>query len=215
MGQQNQLRRRIAGCALELFDRQGFAATSVDQIAAAAGVSRRTFFRHFPRKESVILFEQELYRTNWRERLADRPPNASTFDLFVTGARQVILWAARDRARRDLRARMIRSTPALASVERDADAEIAQMFADAYGAELGGRPQDRVRASIVGAALIAAINAVDAECLDPESAVELFDKAVRGIVNGGDAISDSSVVVVLRAPSSLSNEDIIARLERS
>jgi len=214
MSQQNQLRRRIAGCALELFDRHGFAETTVDQIAAAAGVSRRTFFRHFPRKESVILFEQELYRTNWQERLADRPPNVSTLDLFVTGARKVILWAARDRARRDLRARMIRSTPALASVERDADAEIARMFADAYGAELGGRPQDRVRASIVGAALIAAINGVDAECLDPESAVDLFDEAVRSIVNGGDAGSESSVVVVLRAPSSLSNEDIVERLGR-
>lgn len=48
-------RRRLQDCALELFERHGYDGTSVDQIAAAAGVSHMTFFRHFPTKEAVLL----------------------------------------------------------------------------------------------------------------------------------------------------------------
>ncbi|APU14719.1 transcriptional regulator, TetR family [Actinoalloteichus sp. GBA129-24] len=50
-----ETRARIQECALELFARNGYAATRVVDIAAAAGVSHMTFFRHFPTKEDVVL----------------------------------------------------------------------------------------------------------------------------------------------------------------
>lgn len=48
-------RARLRAAALELFLAQGFDATTVNQVAAAAGVSHMTFFRHFPTKEDVVL----------------------------------------------------------------------------------------------------------------------------------------------------------------
>ena len=50
-------RTRVAlqRCALELFLRDGYDATTVAAISRAAGVSQMTFFRHFPTKESVVL----------------------------------------------------------------------------------------------------------------------------------------------------------------
>ena len=48
-------RARLRACALALFTAQGYDATTVEQIATAAGVSHMTFFRHFPTKESVLL----------------------------------------------------------------------------------------------------------------------------------------------------------------
>lgn len=45
----------IAACALLLFDQRGFNNVTVDEIAAAAGISRRSFFRYFPTKEDAVV----------------------------------------------------------------------------------------------------------------------------------------------------------------
>ncbi|WP_458682532.1 TetR family transcriptional regulator [Prescottella equi] len=47
-------RRDIENAALELFEKQGYDPTSVDEIAELAGVSRATFFRYYPSKEEVL-----------------------------------------------------------------------------------------------------------------------------------------------------------------
>ena len=52
----------IVDAAMRLFGQQGFAATTVDQIAAAAGIGRRTFFRYFPAKEDIVLGPRRLDR---------------------------------------------------------------------------------------------------------------------------------------------------------
>ena len=48
-------RARILDAALDLFERQGYDATTVTQIATAAGVTPMTFFRHFPTKDAVLV----------------------------------------------------------------------------------------------------------------------------------------------------------------
>lgn len=47
--------RRIRAAALDLFLQHGFDEVTVEDVAAAAGVSHMTFFRYFPTKESVVL----------------------------------------------------------------------------------------------------------------------------------------------------------------
>ena len=49
-----ELRERILAAAMERFVSQGFADTTVDQIAADAAVAQKTFFNHFPTKRSVL-----------------------------------------------------------------------------------------------------------------------------------------------------------------
>lgn len=51
-------REAIQHHALELFRRQGYAQTTVEQIVTAADVSESTFFRYFPTKEAVVLTDE-------------------------------------------------------------------------------------------------------------------------------------------------------------
>ena len=55
MSKAERTRRRLQEEAIRLFTERGFDSVTVDEVAAAAGVSHMTFFRHFPTKESVVL----------------------------------------------------------------------------------------------------------------------------------------------------------------
>jgi AcrR family transcriptional regulator len=63
-------RAAVVAAALELFARQGFDQTSVEQIAQAAGVSRSTFFRQFGGKDDVVFADHEVQLDRLRAFLA-------------------------------------------------------------------------------------------------------------------------------------------------
>jgi TetR/AcrR family transcriptional regulator, regulator of mycofactocin system len=75
-------RAELEHVAFGLFGRQGFEQTTVDDIAAAAGIGRRTFFRYFPSKNDVPWgnFDEELERM--RLRLRSFPPSARLMDAI-------------------------------------------------------------------------------------------------------------------------------------
>lgn len=52
--QKQQTRQRLLDTALELFDTNGYAATTIDEIAAAAGTTRVTFYAHFPSRMAIM-----------------------------------------------------------------------------------------------------------------------------------------------------------------
>lgn len=81
--QRAQTKQRLQQAALELFRQDGFAATSVADIAEVAGVTERTFFRYFPSKEAV-LFQDYESRLEWfRAALAVRPDDESIVDSVM------------------------------------------------------------------------------------------------------------------------------------
>src|SRR5262249_55322994 len=78
--------------AFTLFDAHGFEATTVDEIALAAGIGRRTFFRYFPSKNDVPwgAFEDELERMRARLRAcAPQVPLMAAIRLALVDFNQV------------------------------------------------------------------------------------------------------------------------------
>jgi AcrR family transcriptional regulator len=70
--------------ALKKFASEGFTNVTVEQLAQEAGVTERTFFRHFPSKEAV-LFQDYDTQVEWlAEALAARPRSESLFDAVKT-----------------------------------------------------------------------------------------------------------------------------------
>lgn len=66
--QRQRIRSAILDAALELFAEQGYAATTIDQIADRADLARRTVFNHFPRKRDML----DAWRAERRELVAAR-----------------------------------------------------------------------------------------------------------------------------------------------
>jgi AcrR family transcriptional regulator len=73
-----ETRARIAETALDLFISQGYLETTIDQIAEAADVSRRTIFRHFATKEAILFDHLAVRRDFALRRLRERPPSEPT-----------------------------------------------------------------------------------------------------------------------------------------
>jgi AcrR family transcriptional regulator len=69
--QRLETRRTLAEHALRLFQERGFDETTVDEIAAAAGVSARTFFLHFPTKSAAAFPDHDERVISFAERLGD------------------------------------------------------------------------------------------------------------------------------------------------
>ena len=65
--------RAIHTAALTLFDEQGYEATTIEEIAAAANVSRATYFNYFSNKESVVFAQDPEQRDDWQALMAGRP----------------------------------------------------------------------------------------------------------------------------------------------
>ena len=75
-------REELEETAFELFAVRGFEATTVDEIAAAAGIGRRTFFRYFPSKNDIPWGAFELELERMRARLRACPPEVPLMDAI-------------------------------------------------------------------------------------------------------------------------------------
>jgi AcrR family transcriptional regulator len=95
---------RLERAALELFAEQGYDATTVPQITERAGLTTRTFFRHYADKREVLFLREREFPAVVASVLAAAPPSLSPMELVMHGLQTV---AERDlsRWRRELAVR--------------------------------------------------------------------------------------------------------------
>ncbi|MFD5826148.1 TetR/AcrR family transcriptional regulator [Lentzea sp. NPDC060358] len=78
-------RERLVVAAVDLFTEQGYDATTVAQIAERAGVTKSTFFRHFPDKRELLVAGQETLCRLLAEGIAEAPDGASPLEAVASG----------------------------------------------------------------------------------------------------------------------------------
>jgi AcrR family transcriptional regulator len=78
-------RQRLVLAAVDLFTEQGYDATTVAQIAERAGVTKSTFFRHFPDKRELLVAGQEALSQLLTEGIAEAPQTASPLEAVAAG----------------------------------------------------------------------------------------------------------------------------------
>ena len=87
---------RLERAAVELFAEQGYDATTVPQITERAGLTTRTFFRHFVDKREVLFLREREFPAVVASVLADAPPSLPPMELVMYGLQTV---AERDLSR--------------------------------------------------------------------------------------------------------------------
>ncbi|GAA3038179.1 TetR family transcriptional regulator [Streptomyces olivoverticillatus] len=122
------MRRKLAAAAMELFATKGYEATTVDEIAATAGVARRTFFRHFRSKEEAIFPDHDDTLVRAAGVLDAAPPHENPLDTVCRGIKEVMRMYAASPAVSVERYRLTREVPALREREIASVARYERLF---------------------------------------------------------------------------------------
>ena len=173
-------RAELEQVAFALFDAQGFEATTVDEIASAAGIGRRTFFRYFPSKNDIPwgAFEDELERM--RVRLKACPSEVPLMDAIRIA---LIDFNRVDPAQVPLHRRrmeLILRVPTLLAHSTLRFTAWRAVVAEFVAERTGRRPDDLAPQAIAHAVLGVAIAAYEHWLDDPASDLgALLDDAMR------------------------------------
>ncbi|HEX4258944.1 MAG TPA: helix-turn-helix domain-containing protein [Streptosporangiaceae bacterium] len=125
-------RERLRQAAAELFAEQGFAATTVPEITARAGLTTRTFFRHFADKREVIFGGEEIPALATRL-IADAPASLDPAAVIIEGLRTVAETRFEGRrAEVRLNRKIIRSDPGLGERDLRKRADLAAAMRDGF-----------------------------------------------------------------------------------
>lgn len=179
-------REAIRSAALDLFERQGYSATTVDQIAAAAEVSPATFFRYFPTKEAVMITDEydDVIGDALREAPTDEPPLERLRRMFKLTFGQMA--EEQDFARLRWRHELLMSDPHLRGAIQELREQAIRWMAREIASE-SGRPGDDLRSRLISRLAIEAGNETFAVWIErggKESLPEMIDEAFDALRDG-------------------------------
>jgi AcrR family transcriptional regulator len=141
-----QTRERLTRVAMALFLERGFEATTLDDIAAAADISRRSFFHYFASKEDVVFAWQEESTAALVAAVAARPAGES----MLTAAENAISAMIRQLQPGEAiaMAQLKRDNPALQARDQVKYDKLERALADALGKRAGHKPE-KLKARLV------------------------------------------------------------------
>ena len=162
--QRVETRDVILDTALDLIEAKGFEHTTVEDIAAAAGISSRTFFRYFESKNSLLFDDDKHVHNNdghdhdqMTAALAARPKEESTTEALRNVLREELVAVLADDNGRKLRQmRIILKEPALRALAKDSFHEHGPDLAKGFAARLG-KKEDDLQPRVLAAAFTEAI----------------------------------------------------------
>jgi AcrR family transcriptional regulator len=176
-------RATIRDHAMRLFREQGYAETTVDQIADAAEVSPSTFFRYFPTKEDVVIaddFDRLLAEALRDQPVELRPVQAVRAALRTVFAAMPEEVRLRDRERHEL----IRRVPELRVAVLDEYTRSLRLLAGLVAERLG-RDENDLRVRVFAGAMVGvALAILGLEAQQPRDLDELLDEAF-GLLEAG------------------------------
>ena len=154
-----QVRRALIDAALDRFEREGFEATTVDDIAADAGVAPRTFFRYFPTKDAVLFPDKDDRAAEFDKALAERPADEPVLEALREVVLSLVDHVAEIGDVWHRRREVVRCSPILRGRELDGQQEFAAMIIDFAANRLGVDPDQDLRPRLIASTFMGALSA--------------------------------------------------------
>jgi mycofactocin system transcriptional regulator len=152
-------RQEVARAALDLFARQGYEETSIDQIAAAVGISRRTFFRYYESKREVVWGEFDAELVRLRDRLESADDDEPMMEVLRCAVIDINRFGAGELDELRIRIGLTSTVPTLVAHSAVRYAEWCEVVARFVAQRLGTSPDDLAPQTVARAALGAAMSA--------------------------------------------------------
>lgn len=146
-------RATIARVALRLFAEQGFDRTTVDDIAAEAGIGRRTLFRYFPSKNELVWGDFDAERRRLRAHLDARPTQEPTMRAIRRAVVATNDFGPDDLPELRLRMRLLTTVPTLQAYSTLRYGEWREDIARFAAGRLGGDARSLVPSALGHATL--------------------------------------------------------------
>jgi AcrR family transcriptional regulator len=165
-----ETRQRIADAGLRLFLEHGFEETTLDAIAEAVGIARRTFFHYFDSKEALLYVYEDDVENSFRAALADVDDDIPPFEAMALALREMIASFGSERARKiDI---VVHSTASLRACKQ-ADYERLESSVFSALAEKWPEPKGHFRLRLIATVGIGALRvAVDRWRLDASGSLQ-------------------------------------------
>jgi len=175
----------VTRTALELFAERGFDETTVDDIADALGVSRRTLFRYFASKNDMVWGDFDWVLERLRRALQATPPEVPLHEALGRAVVESNRYEDEQLPELRIRMRLITGVPALQAHSALRYAEWREVIAVWLAERLGCRPGDLVPQTVAHAALGTSMAAFLVWVDDPSSdLVANLDAAYRLLGQG-------------------------------
>lgn len=149
----------VARTAMSLFLERGFEATTIDDIAAAAGISRRTFFRYFGTKEDIVLGDLAAHGELIRKELEARPATEDAWTALLNALRHTPR-AGQDDATMLKISKMLYGTPSLRARSLEKHLQWQALLTPEIRRRLGVAPDDEqdLRADTIVACVLTCLD---------------------------------------------------------
>ena len=197
---QQAVRNAIWDAATDLFAGKGFDETTVDDIAQAAGVSRRSFFRYFASKNDLMAHGMVNYGAELTATIDACPPAWSLSEVF----RETVLHVAQKstvqpRTRKIMA--IVTRYPAARAAELSRFAEVQDLVAKAYARRCGKGGKDNLTASLL-AGLTLQVAGVTVRWWFEQGEPDIADAVDRSFAILGRIICESTKSNTPRQPGS-------------
>jgi AcrR family transcriptional regulator len=215
-GRRQQRKLKIAEAAVRLFEKRGLAATTVEMIAADAGISPRTFFRYFDTKESAAFPDHADRVADLERRLDARLPSRAPLSDVIELSKRSAMEFFDNPELYHRRYRLLRSNEVLRDLERVFD----RRYEERLVAFLTACDIERVAACACAGAVVAVVNAAldvwaESPRTDPAPAQATLDSGLQMVLTAFSTLALTSVpLTVFVAPDDPLRAELLAAVQR-